>query len=207
MTLYPNICFYIYIYSLIRPTTKLQCIDHVVGNLEIGTTDNIASWYRSVFKFSNIFYGTTSTGKTGLKTIAVGNGKEVRIPLLEPLKTDNIGQNQEFLYYNNGPGIQHIAFSTHNIIQSVHNLKERGVKFQAVPKEYYSLLEEKIRRANDLKFDLPPVEYLKRQGILLDFDSEGYLLQTFAQVIFDRPTLFIEIIERHNHNASFVFFC
>ncbi|GAA6092223.1 4-hydroxyphenylpyruvate dioxygenase [Tachysurus ichikawai] len=104
---------------------------------------------------------------------------------------------QEYVDYNGGPGVQHIAMNTSNIIQAIVNLKARGMEFLSTPDTYYDTLREKLKTAKiKVKEDLKTLQELK---ILVDFDDKGYLLQIFSKPVQDRPTLFLEVIQRHNH--------
>jgi 4-hydroxyphenylpyruvate dioxygenase len=124
------------------------------------------------------------------KVMQNGNGK-VKFPINEPAEGKKKSQIQEYLDYYLGPGVQHLAFTTDNIIQTVTRLQQNGIQFLRVPKTYYDVLEARVGKINE------PIHQLAELGILVDRDEEGYLLQIFTQPITDRPTLFYEIIERH----------
>jgi 4-hydroxyphenylpyruvate dioxygenase len=119
-----------------------------------------------------------------------GTGK-VKFPINEPAEGKKKSQIQEYLDYYHGPGVQHIALSTGDIIGAVSRLRHNGVEFLRVPTTYYDELEERVGKINE------PVDKLAELGILVDRDEEGYLLQIFSRPVQDRPTLFFEIIERH----------
>jgi 4-hydroxyphenylpyruvate dioxygenase len=124
------------------------------------------------------------------KVMQDGTGK-VKFPINEPAEGKKKSQIQEYLDYYQGPGVQHLALSTGDIIKTVTRLKESGVEFLYVPTTYYQELEDRVGKIDE------PVDQLAELGILVDRDDEGYLLQIFTKPVGDRPTLFYEIIERH----------
>jgi 4-hydroxyphenylpyruvate dioxygenase len=124
------------------------------------------------------------------KVMQDGTGK-VKFPINEPAEGKKKSQIQEYLDYYQGPGVQHIALSTGDIVAAVSRLRENGVEFLRVPTTYYDELEDRVGKINE------PVDKLAELGILVDRDEEGYLLQIFTRPVQDRPTLFFEIIERH----------
>jgi 4-hydroxyphenylpyruvate dioxygenase len=124
------------------------------------------------------------------KVMQDGTGK-VKFPINEPAEGKKKSQIQEYLDYYYSPGVQHLALSTGNIIETVRKLMERGVEFLYVPTTYYSELEARVGKINE------PIDELAELGILVDRDDEGYLLQIFTKPVEDRPTVFYEIIERH----------
>ena len=132
-----------------------------------------------------------STKYTALmsKVMSNGNGR-VKFPINEPAEGMKKSQIEEYLYFYGGPGVQHIAVATDNIINTVSSMKQRGVEFLYVPETYYNDLLERVGEIDE------DVEILKQNGILIDRDEEGYLLQLFTKPIVDRPTLFFEIIQR-----------
>jgi len=114
-------------------------------------------------------------------------------------KAKKKSQIQEYVEYHGGPGVQHIALRTRNILQAIQALKARGVKFLTIPKEYYQDLRERLKSSPiNVEEDLNLIEKL---NILVDFDDKGYLLQIFTDNVEDRPTLFYEVIQRHNHDG------
>lgn len=126
----------------------------------------------------------------------------VKIPINEPAPGKRRSQIQEFVEYYGGPGIQHIALNTSDIITSIENLRARGVEFLYVPDSYYDMLRHRLKSSSTKVIeDLTVLQKLK---ILIDFDENGYLLQIFSKNVEDRPTLFIEIIQRRNHNVSII---
>jgi 4-hydroxyphenylpyruvate dioxygenase len=126
------------------------------------------------------------------------------MPINEPAPGKKKSQIQEYVEYYGGPGVQHIAMNTSDIINAVTQLRARGVTFLTVPKSYYSVLRERLKNASiQVKEDLDKIEEL---NILVDYDDKGYLLQIFTQCVEDRPTLFFEIIQRHNHQVLTLLF-
>jgi 4-hydroxyphenylpyruvate dioxygenase len=123
------------------------------------------------------------------KVMSNGNGY-VKFPINEPAEGKKKSQVEEYLDFYEGEGVQHIAVATHNIVETVTNLKNRGVEFLTIPDSYYDELLERVGRIDE---DIAP---LKELGILVDRDDEGYLLQIFTKPVEDRPTLFFEIIQR-----------
>jgi 4-hydroxyphenylpyruvate dioxygenase len=115
----------------------------------------------------------------------------IKLPINEPALGKRKSQIEEYLEYNHGPGIQHVALATDNIIETVTKLTEAGIEFLRIPETYYENLEERVGKINE------PIHKLAELGILVDREQEGYLLQIFTQPVEDRPTLFFEVIERH----------
>ncbi len=124
------------------------------------------------------------------KELQDSTGK-IKLPINEPAQGKRKSQIQEYLEYNHGPGIQHIACATSNIIETVSQLRASGVEFLNIPTTYYENLEKRVGKIEE------PIDQLAELGILVDRDQDGYLLQIFTQPVEDRPTLFFEIIERH----------
>jgi 4-hydroxyphenylpyruvate dioxygenase len=173
----------------------LAGIDHVVGNVELGRLDQWVSYYEDVFGFTEMIHFSDediSTEYSALmsKVMADGNGR-VKFPLNEPAEGARKSQIEEFLEYYGGAGVQHIALATTDIVRTVRTLRGRGVRFLNTPGSYY---EELPGRVGEIDEDL---EDLRELGILADRDDEGYLLQIFTKPLGDRPTLFLELIERH----------
>jgi 4-hydroxyphenylpyruvate dioxygenase len=181
-----------------RNTTKkvgLKGIDHVVGNVEFGAMERWAKFFAETMDFSLLVHfdeKTISTKYSSLmsKVMQDGSGK-IKLPINEPAEGERKSQIQEYLEYNCGAGIQHIALATDNIIETVAQLKLAGVEFLETPKAYYDRLEQRIGTIDE------PIDKLAELGILVDRDEDGYLLQIFTQPVQDRPTLFFEVIERH----------
>jgi 4-hydroxyphenylpyruvate dioxygenase len=123
------------------------------------------------------------------KVMASGSEK-IKFPINEPATGKKKSQIEEYIEWNNGPGVQHIAVSTANIIDTVTKLSEQGIEFLTIPSSYYRDLEERVGKINE------PIDVLEKLGILVDKDDDGYMLQIFTKPIQDRPTLFFEIIQR-----------
>lgn len=175
-------------------STGLLIIDHVVGNVE---TDRMMDWvhfYEKVFGFY-VYQGfdakDISTEYSALVSKVMANkGGSIKLPINEPYPGRRKSQIQEYLDYYTAPGVQHIAISTANIIQTVSELRNRGIEFLTVPRSYYDMLPERVGQIDE------NIEELAALGILVDRESEGYLLQIFTKPVEDRPTLFFEVIQR-----------
>ena len=170
-------------------------IDHMVGNVELGAMNRWVDFFAGAMGFSQLAHfddEDISTEYSALmsKVMQDGTGK-VKFPINEPAEGKRKSQIQEYLDYYYGPGVQHLALSTGNIIETVRKLMENGVEFLYVPTTYYRDLEKRVGKINE------PIDKLAELGILVDRDDEGYLLQIFTKPVEDRPTLFYEIIERH----------
>jgi len=171
----------------------LAAIDHVVANVEPGRLDEWVEWYANVFGFTELRHfdaDQISTEYSALRSTVMWNGGDIKLPINEPAPGLRRSQIQEYLDAYHGPGVQHIALATPDIIRSVDELKRRGVRFLVPPATYY---EDAHSRCGNL--DLAWAE-LERLGILVDIDGGGYLLQVFTETLMDRPTLFLEIIQR-----------
>ena len=172
----------------------LKYIDHCVGNVELGAMNKWVKYYADVLGFSQLISfddKAISTEYSALmsKVVANGNGR-IKFPLNEPAKGKKKSQIDEYLEFYQGPGCQHIAIATDNIIETVTKLRDNGVEFLRVPGTYYDTVPERVGKIDE---DLAPIRDL---GILVDRDEEGYLLQIFSKPMEDRPTLFYEIIQR-----------
>jgi 4-hydroxyphenylpyruvate dioxygenase len=173
----------------------LAHIDHIVGNVELGAMNRWVSFFAETLGFSQLIHfddKDISTEYSALmsKVMQDGTGK-VKFPINEPAEGKKKSQIQEYLDYYLGPGVQHLALSTGNIIETVSRLRDSGIEFLRVPDTYYAALESRVGKINE------PVDKLAELGVLVDRDEEGYLLQIFSRPVEDRPTLFFEIIERH----------
>ena len=172
-------------------------LDHVVGNVGLGDMDKWVGFYHRVMGFTNMaeFIGDDiATEYSALMSKVVASGDHrVKFPLNEPAQGKRKSQIDEYLEYYQSPGVQHLALATPDIAATVDELKSRGVEFLAAPDSYYTdpVLR---RRIGEVRV---PVEELRRRGILVDRDEDGYLLQIFTKPIGDRPTVFFEFIERH----------
>ena len=173
----------------------LLAIDHVVGNVELGAMDTWVKFYEDVFGMTEMIHFSDddiSTEYSALmsKVVASGNGR-IKFPINEPAEGKRKSQIDEYLEFYGGPGAQHVAVASRDIVKTVTSLRERGVEFLMTPESYYDDVPERI---GEIEEDL---EDLRRLGILVDRDDEGYLLQIFTKPIGDRPTMFLEVIERH----------
>jgi 4-hydroxyphenylpyruvate dioxygenase len=178
-----------------RDAGLLIDIDHVVGNVHLGDMDRWVGFYERVMGFTEMIHfsdGDISTEYSALmsKVVADGEGR-IKFPINEPAEGARRSQIEEYLEYNGGAGVQHIALVTDDIVRTVRELTARGVGFLRTPASYYDELPERV---GEIAEDLSA---LRELGILADRDDEGYLLQIFTAPLGDRPTLFLEIIERH----------
>ncbi|GAB7047923.1 4-hydroxyphenylpyruvate dioxygenase [Catenuloplanes indicus] len=179
------------------PKRLFQALDHVVGNVELGRMDEWVNFYRRVMGFVNMaeFIGDDiATDYSALMSKVVANGNHrVKFPLNEPAVARKKSQIDEFLEFYGGPGAQHLALATNDILRTVDAMRAEGVEFLATPDSYYQ--DPALRaRIGEVRV---PVEELQKRGILVDRDEDGYLLQIFTAPIGDRPTVFFELIERH----------
>lgn len=176
------------------PDVGLKFIDHMVGNVGWNEMNIWCKFYAEVMGFAQIISfadDDIATEFTALmsKVMSNGNGR-IKFPINEPAKAEKKSQIEEYLDFYNGPGVQHLAFSTDNIVATVSAMRDRGVDFLYVPETYY---DDVLERVGEIDED---IDLLKEHGILIDRDEEGYLLQLFTNNILDRPTMFIEIIQR-----------
>ncbi|MBO0854075.1 MAG: 4-hydroxyphenylpyruvate dioxygenase [Nocardia sp.] len=180
-----------------RPGRLFQAVDHVVGNVELGRMDYWVEFYRRVMGFTNMaeFVGEDiATRYSALMSKVVANGNHrVKFPLNEPAVGRKRSQIDEFLQFYGGPGVQHIALATRDILAAVDALRAEGIEFLDTPDAYYADPELRAR----LGTVRVPLERLRSRGILVDRDEDGYLLQIFCKPLTDRPTVFFELIERH----------
>jgi 4-hydroxyphenylpyruvate dioxygenase len=172
----------------------LRSIDHIVGNVELGKMNEFVKFYANVMGFNQLISfddQDISTEYTALmsKVMQNGNGK-IKFPINEPAPGKKKSQIEEYIEFYHGAGAQHIAMSTTNIIESVRELQSRGVGFLKVPTSYYKELEGRVGKIDE------DISELEKLGVLVDRDEDGYLLQLFSKPIEDRPTLFLEIIQR-----------
>jgi 4-hydroxyphenylpyruvate dioxygenase len=173
----------------------LMAIDHIVGNVELGHMEEWVGYYERVFGMTEMIHFSDeaiSTEYSALmsKVVTDGSGR-LKFPINEPAEGKRKSQIEEYIEYYRGAGAQHIAMATRDIVRCVAELRERGVEFLTIPDEYYDEVPERVGEIDE------QVEDLRRLGILVDRDDEGYLLQIFTKPIGDRPTVFFEIIERH----------
>jgi 4-hydroxyphenylpyruvate dioxygenase len=183
---------------LVTPPDKrlFQAVDHVVGNVELGQMDRWVEFYQRVMGFTNMkeFVGDDiATEYSALMSKVVADGhKKVKFPLNEPAVGKRRSQIDEYLEFYGGPGVQHIALATNDIVRTVDEMTARGVEFLETPESYYDdALRERVGEVR------VPVDELRSRRILVDRDEDGYLLQIFTRPVQDRPTVFFELIERH----------
>ena len=174
-----------------------QAVDHIVGNVELGHMDEWVEFYHRVMGFTNMaeFVGDDiATDYSALMSKVVANGtRKVKFPLNEPAVSRRKSQIDEYLEFYGGPGAQHIALATNDILATVDAMRAAGVEFLETPDSYYD--DPALRgRIGTVRV---PIEELRRRRILVDRDEDGYLLQIFTKPVQDRPTVFFELIERH----------
>jgi 4-hydroxyphenylpyruvate dioxygenase len=172
----------------------LAAVDHIVGNVQLGKMDYWVNFYHKVMGFRQLLHfddKDISTEYSALmsKVMQNGNGR-IKFPINEPAEGKKKSQIEEFLDYYLTPGVQHIAMATGDILETVKTLKSRGVEFLRVPDTYYQVLPERVGSIKE------PMDAIQELGILVDRDDEGYLLQVFSRPLQDRPTSFIEVIQR-----------
>jgi 4-hydroxyphenylpyruvate dioxygenase len=172
----------------------IKFIDHMVGNVDWNEMNQWCQFYAKVMGFAQIISfddNDISTDFTALmsKVMSNGNGR-IKFPINEPAEGKKKSQIEEYIQFYNGPGVQHIAVATDDIVATVSAMRDRGVEFLYVPDSYYNDLIERVGEIDE------DVEVLKKHGILIDRDEEGYLLQLFTKPVVDRPTMFFEIIQR-----------
>ncbi len=177
----------------------LKAIDHIVGNVEEGKMDEWVQFYERVMGFSQLVHfddKDISTEYTALmsKVVQGGNGR-IKFPINEPAKSRRRSQIEEYLDFYCGPGVQHIAMATDDIVETVRSLCHNDVSFLRVPQTYYEMLPERVGPIEE------DIDDLAELGILADRDDEGYLLQIFTKPVEDRPTLFFEVIERRGSRS------
>ena len=178
-----------------HPKRYFQAVDHCVGNVELGQMDTWVGFYNRVMGFTNMkefVGGDIATEYSALMSKVVTNGNHrVKFPLNEPALSKRKSQIDEYLEFYGGPGVQHIALATNDIVSTVRAMKEMGVEFLQTPDSYYDTLGE---WAGETRV---PIDTLRELRILADRDEDGYLLQIFTKPVQDRPTVFFELIERH----------
>ncbi len=181
--------------SFVPVPIGLKHVDHCVGNVELGHMNKWVKFYEDVMGFKLLITfddKDISTEYSALMSKVVSNGNGyIKFPINEPAKGKKKSQIEEYLDFYKGAGVQHIAIATDDIIQTVGELKKRGVEFLHVPDSYYTEVIERVGKINE------DYKELQKLNILIDRDEEGYLLQIFSKPLQDRPTLFFEIIERN----------
>ncbi|XP_069617550.1 4-hydroxyphenylpyruvate dioxygenase isoform X2 [Ranitomeya imitator] len=183
------------------PPGCLNFIDHIVGNQPDNAMEPIVNWYQKCLLFHRFWSVDDKqiyTDYSALRSIVVTNYEEtIKMPINEPAPGKKKSQIQEYVDYYGGAGVQHIALNTSDIIKAVKNLKSRGMQFLSAPDSYYDELRKNLKSAKiTVKEDIRVLQELK---ILVDYDDNGYLLQIFTKPAQDRPTLFLEVIQRYNH--------
>ena len=180
----------------LQPKRFFQAVDHVVGNVELGKMDEWVEFYRRVMGFTNMaeFIGDDiATDYSALMSKVVADGtRKVKFPLNEPAVSQRKSQIDEYLEFYGGPGAQHVAVATNDIITTVDAMRAAGVEFLDTPDAYYD--SELAERIGEVRV---PIDELRQRKILVDRDEDGYLLQIFTKPVQDRPTFFFELIERH----------
>ena len=175
-------------------STGLKYIDHMVGNVALGHMNEWVGFYAKAMGFTQLVSfddKDISTEYTALMSKVMTNGNErIKFPINEPAQGKKKSQIEEYLDFYEGAGVQHIAMATDDIIGTVHALQERGVQFLSIPDTYYDELLDRVGAIDEA------IEPLRKLGVLVDKDDEGYLLQIFTKPVEPRPTLFFEIIQR-----------
>jgi 4-hydroxyphenylpyruvate dioxygenase len=173
----------------------LKLIDHVVGNVELGRMNHWVEFYERCLGFRELTHFTDEAISTEysalMSKVMMGGDGRFKLPINEPAEGKRKSQIEEYLEFYGGPGVQHIAFATDDIVNTVESLRERGIRFLNTPDSYYEDVEERVGEIDE------EWSSLRRLKILADRDDEGYLLQIFTKTAQDRPTLFFEVIERH----------
>lgn len=185
------------------PVCRLDVIDHCVGNQDWEKMEEACEFYERCLgfhRFWSVDDKDICTEFSALKSIVMASPNEVvKMPINEPAVGKKKSQIEEYVDFYNGPGVQHIALKTPNIIETVSNMRARGVEFISVPESYYITMRERLgKSAIKLNEDFDTIQ---RLNILIDFDEGGYLLQLFTKPLLDRPTVFIEIIQRNNFSG------
>jgi 4-hydroxyphenylpyruvate dioxygenase len=174
--------------------TGLLRVDHMVGNVELGKMNDWADYYKNVFGFHRYISfddKDISTEYSALMSIVMSDDSySVKFPINEPAPGRRKSQIDEYLDAYGGAGVQHVALQVQDVLYTVDRLQQNGVEFLRVPDAYYDILTDRVGKLDE------PLEEIKRLGILVDRDQEGYLLQIFSKPVEDRPTLFFEIIQR-----------
>ena len=177
------------------PSVGLKYVDHCVGNVELGKMNVWVDFYATVMGFRNLLTfddKQISTEYSSLMSKVMANGNDrIKFPINEPAAGKKKSQIDEYLDFYHGPGVQHMALATDDIMKTVNQLRDRGVEFlSGVPGTYYEDLQSRIGKIDE------PIDELEKLGILVDRDPDGYLLQIFTKPVEDRPTVFFEIIQR-----------
>ena len=173
----------------------IKYIDHVVGNVELGHMNEWVTFYENIMGFTELRHFSDeeiSTDYSALMSKVVWDGEgKIKLPINEPAEGKRKSQIEEYLEYYGTPGVQHIAMASEDIVSTVESMSAAGIEFLKVPGTYYEEAKERVPEIAG------QIEDLQRNGILVDKDEEGYLLQIFTKPVQDRPTIFFEVIERH----------
>ena len=173
----------------------IKTIDHVVGNVELGKMQEWVSFYERIMGFTELRHFSDeeiSTDYSALMSKVVWDGEgKIKLPINEPAEGKRKSQIEEYLEYYRTPGVQHIAMASDDIVVTVESMRSAGIQFLRVPGTYYEEAKERVPEISE------QIAALQRNGILVDKDEDGYLLQIFTKPVQDRPTVFYEIIERH----------
>jgi 4-hydroxyphenylpyruvate dioxygenase len=173
----------------------IKSIDHVVGNVELGKMQEWVGFYERIMGFTELRHFSDeeiSTEYSALMSKVVWDGEgKIKLPINEPAEGKKKSQIEEYLEYYRTPGVQHIAMTTEDIVATVEGMRSGGIEFLRIPENYYEDARQRVPEIND------QVDALARNGILVDKDEDGYLLQIFTKPVQDRPTVFYEVIERH----------
>jgi 4-hydroxyphenylpyruvate dioxygenase len=174
-------------------------IDHIVGNQPENEMERVVNYYQSSFGFHRFWTvddEDISTEYSSLRSIVVANENEIiKMPINEPAPGLRKSQIQEYIDFNAGAGVQHIAMSTRDIVATIRQLRHNGVSFLPTPDSYYDTLPERTGNIDE------SIVHLRQLGILVDRDADGYMLQIFTKPVEDRPTLFLEVIQRKGSNS------
>ena len=177
------------------PDCGVRSIDHVVGNVELGKMNEWVRFYERIMGFTELRHFSDeeiSTDYSALMSKVVWDGEgKIKLPINEPAEGKRKSQIEEYLEYYGSPGVQHIAMTTEDIVSSVEKMRANGLDFLRVPDNYYDEAKERVPEIAE------QIDALQRNGILVDKDEDGYLLQIFSKNVQDRPTVFYELIERH----------
>lgn len=189
--------------TALLPDIGLEAIDHCVGNQDWDDMEATCAYYEEVLgfhRFWSVDDKDICTEYSALKSIVMSSPNDVvKMPINEPAKGKKQSQIEEYVDFYNGAGVQHIALRTDNIVRDIANLKARGVEFIKVPETYYATMKMRLKKAGMVLNE--DFETLMSLDILIDFDEGGYLLQLFTKHLMDRPTVFIEIIQRNNFSG------
>ena len=182
----------------VTPSPKLGVIDHIVGNMPDQEMMPVVEWYEKILQFHRFWSVDDKqihTEYSSLRSVVMADYDEViKMPINEPAEGKRKSQIQEYVEHYGGKGVQHIALRTENILEAITHLRARGVQFLNVPSSYYDALGERMKAAGiSTKEDIKAIQDL---NILVDFDDQGYLLQLFTMPLQDRPTVFLEVIQR-----------